>query len=53
MKIYIDWSHLKKRMGKYQRPPYFGILKEAGKEEDLKIAGKNRLSKKWVEAGMD
>jgi uncharacterized glyoxalase superfamily protein PhnB len=33
-------------MGKYQRPPYYGILKEAGREEDLRIAGEDRLSKK-------
>jgi hypothetical protein len=26
-------------MGKYQRPPYYGILREAGREEDLRIAG--------------
>jgi hypothetical protein len=39
-------------MGKYQRPPYYRILKEAGKEEDLRIAG-DQLSKKWVEAGMN
>jgi hypothetical protein len=26
-------------MGKYQRPPYYGILKEAGREEDLRIVG--------------
>jgi hypothetical protein len=29
-----------------------GILKEAGREEDLTIAGEDRLSKKQVEAGM-
>jgi hypothetical protein len=40
------------RMGKYQRPPYYRILKEAGKQEDLKIAGEDRLSKKRVEAGI-
>jgi hypothetical protein len=34
-------------MGKHQRPPYYGILKEAGK------AGEDRLSKKRVEAGMN
>jgi hypothetical protein len=40
-------------MGKYQRPPYYGILKEAGREEDLRIAGEDRLSKKRVEGGMN
>jgi hypothetical protein len=32
-------------MGKYQKPPYFGTPKEAGKEEDLRIAAEDRLSK--------
>jgi hypothetical protein len=40
-------------MGKYQRPLYYGILREAEREEDLRIAGEDRLSKKRVEAGMD
>jgi hypothetical protein len=40
-------------MGKYQRSPYYGILKEAGREEDLSIAGEDRLSKKQVEGGMN
>jgi hypothetical protein len=40
-------------MGKYQRPPYYRILKEAGREEDLRIAGEDRLSKKLAEAGMN
>jgi hypothetical protein len=31
--------------------PYYGTLKEAGREEDLKLAGEDRLPKKWVEAG--
>ena len=38
-------------MGKYQKPPYYGTLKEAGREEDLRLAGKDRSPKKWVEAG--
>jgi hypothetical protein len=38
-------------MGKYQRPPYYGILRKAGREEDLRIAGEDRLSKKQGEAG--
>jgi hypothetical protein len=40
-------------MEKYQRPPFYGILKEAGREEVLRIAGVDRLSKKLVEAGMN
>jgi hypothetical protein len=40
-------------MGKYQKPPYYGTLKEAGREEDLRLAGEDRLSKKRVEAGMN
>jgi hypothetical protein len=38
-------------MGKYQKPPYYGTLKEAGREEDLRLAGEDRSPKKWVEAG--
>ena len=40
-------------MGKYQKPPYYGTLKEAGREEDLRLAGENQSPKKWVEAGMN
>jgi hypothetical protein len=40
-------------MEKYQRPPYFGILKEAGREVDLRIAGEDQSSKKRGEAGMN
>jgi hypothetical protein len=40
-------------MGKYQRPPYNGILKKAVRQEDLRIAREDQLSKKWVEAGMN
>jgi hypothetical protein len=40
-------------MGKYKRPLYYGILKEAGRVETLRIAGKDRLSKKRVKAGMN
>jgi hypothetical protein len=40
-------------MGKSQRLPYHGILREAGREEDQKIVGKDRLSKKRVDVGMN
>jgi hypothetical protein len=40
-------------MGKYQRSPYYGIPREAGREEDLRIAGEDRLSKKWGKVGMN
>ena len=40
-------------MGKYRKLPYYGTLKEVGREEDLRIAGEDRSSKKWVEAGMN
>jgi hypothetical protein len=39
-------------MLKYQKLPYNGTLREAGREEDQKIAGEDRLSKKQGEAGM-
>jgi hypothetical protein len=39
----MDCSHIKeKRMGKYQKRPYYGTLKEAGREEDLRTAGEDR-----------
>jgi hypothetical protein len=41
------------RMGKYQRLPYYGILREAGREEYVRIAGEALLSKRRVEAGMN
>jgi len=40
-------------MGKYQKLPDYGTLKEVGREEDLRIAGEDRSSKEWVEAGMN
>jgi hypothetical protein len=40
-------------IGKYQRPPYSGTLREAGREENQKIVGEGRLSKKWGEDGMN
>jgi hypothetical protein len=40
-------------MVKYQRPPYYGILRVAGREEDEIIVGEDRLSKKQVEDGMN
>jgi hypothetical protein len=39
-------------MEKYQRPPYTGTLGEAGREEDQRIAGEDRLPKKRGEVGM-
>ena len=50
----MDWPHTKKkRMGKYQKLPYYGTLKEVGREEDVRITGEDRSSKKWVEVGMN
>jgi hypothetical protein len=40
-------------LGKYQRPAYYGILKEAEREEELRIVGEDWLSKKLVETGMN
>jgi hypothetical protein len=40
-------------MEKYQTPTYYGILREAGRQEDQTIAGEDRLSKKQGEAGMN
>jgi hypothetical protein len=33
------------------RLTYYGTLKEAGREEDLKLAGEDRSPKMWIEAG--
>jgi hypothetical protein len=38
-------------MGKYQKRPYYGTLKERGREVDLRIAGEDRSSRKRVEVG--
>jgi hypothetical protein len=40
-------------MGKYQKPPYYAILKVVRREEDLRLAGEDRSPKKWVEAGVN
>jgi hypothetical protein len=40
-------------MGKCQRPPCYGSLKKTGREEGLRIAGEDGLSKKRVETGMN
>jgi hypothetical protein len=40
-------------MGKYQMLPYYGILREAGREEDQRLAGEDWLSKKRGETGMN
>jgi hypothetical protein len=40
-------------MGKYQKPHYCGTLKEAGREEDIRLAGEDRSSKKRAGAGMN
>jgi hypothetical protein len=40
-------------MEKYQKPPYNGTFREAGREEDQTIVGEGQLSKKCGEAGMN
>jgi hypothetical protein len=40
-------------MERYQRLPYFGTLRETGREEDRETAGEDLLTRKWVEAGMN
>jgi hypothetical protein len=32
-------------MERYQKLPYFGTLKEAGREEDREIAGEDQLTR--------
>jgi hypothetical protein len=41
------------KMGEHQKPPYCGTLKEAGREEDLRLAAEDRSSKKQAGAGMN
>jgi hypothetical protein len=43
----------KRGWGNAKRLPYYGMLRKAGREEDQRTAGEDRLSKKRVEAGMD
>ena len=50
----MDWSHTKVRWrGSTKSTPYYGTLKEVGREDDLRLAGEDRSPKKWVEAGMN
>jgi hypothetical protein len=44
---------LRKEDRKYQKLPYYGTLTEAGREDDLRLAGEDRLSKKRLEAGVN
>jgi hypothetical protein len=46
-------THKAKIMEKYQRLPYNGTLREAGREVDHTIVGEDRLSKKRGEVGMN
>jgi hypothetical protein len=39
-------------MDKYQRPPYNGNFREAGREEGQKMDGEDQLSRKSEEAGI-
>jgi hypothetical protein len=41
------------KMERYQRLPYFGTLRETGREVDQETAGDDRCSGKQVEAGMN
>jgi hypothetical protein len=38
------------KMERYQRLPYFGTLRETGREVDQETAGEDQQS--WVEVGM-
>ena len=50
----MDRSHIKeRRRGSTKKPPYYGTLKGAGRDEDLSLVGEDRSPKKWVEAGMN
>ena len=52
----MDRSHIKERRRgstKSRRTMEYGTLKEAGREEDLRLAGEDRSPQKWVEVGMN
>jgi hypothetical protein len=36
-------------MGKYQKPPYYGTFKKAGREEDLRLAGEDQSQRSGLE----
>jgi hypothetical protein len=38
---------------KYQKPPYYGTLRDGRREEDEKIVGEDQLSRKQGEAGIN
>jgi hypothetical protein len=40
-------------MERYQRRPYYGTLREIGREEDRKTAGEDEQLRKRAEAGMN
>jgi hypothetical protein len=40
-------------MERYQRRPYYGTLREIGREEDRKTAGEDQQLRKRAEAGMN
>ena len=40
-------------MGKYQKRPYCGTLKQAGREKNLRIFGEDQSSRKRVEIEMN
>jgi hypothetical protein len=44
---------LRKEDGEIPKPPYYVTLKEAGREEDLRLAGEDRSSKNRAGAGMN
>jgi hypothetical protein len=37
----MNRSHIRKRMERYQRLPYFGTLRETRREEDRETAGED------------
>jgi hypothetical protein len=46
-------THYEKMTEKYQKLPYNRTLREAGREDNQKVVGKDGLSKKRGEAGMN
>ena len=44
---------LRKEDGEIPKSALFWTLRETGREKDREIAGEDRYTKKWVEAGMN
>jgi hypothetical protein len=51
--MWMDCHTVRTEDGEISKLPYNGTLRETGREEDQKITGEDRLSKKLREVGMN